>query len=225
MAQARPEIQTRVRLDLGKVHLELMYYVDENKNMQLAIEHFEWVLERSKEKEDLVEALNYKTQALLWKLATCPVPSFFDENQEFPLRTWAKGVATAYKNDATAVCYYAISSIWKTRDKSDDLALFELAWHLLRAKHQAPPPGFHYFYFLYSQYYCVFYARENKFRYLALLMSALEHLALFAESVTLKEVHIIQWYVAILASKILLTYSIGTKGRLSQFRRFFPNSS
>jgi hypothetical protein len=226
MAQARPEIQPRVRLQLGKVYLELMYYADRAKNVKMAIEYFEWVLERSKEKEELVEASNGKTQALWWDHVTGPVLFSF-EDDEFPLRRWATSIATRYKDDSMAVCHYALSSIWTRRERSNDLTWFDLAWGLLQAKHQAPPPGFHYFYFLYAHSYSNFNSQKNRwqFRDLSFLMSALEHLALFVTSVTLKDVNIIQRCVTVWPLRSLLTYSICTKDCLSQTRQILANSS
>jgi hypothetical protein len=227
MAQARPEVQTRVRLDLGKVYLELMYYADSTKNTQIAIEHFEWVLERSKKKEELVEASNYKTQALWWKHATGPTIPFSEVNGDFPLRMWAKSVATTYKDDTTAVCYYAMSSIWLNRVGSDDLTWLDLAWCLLRSRHQSPPPGFHY---IYSRYACT-YSRQKRrqngwqFRDLSFLVSALEHLTLFTATLTLKDMDMTDRCVIILIIETFMAYLTGTKIEPSLSARIWVNAS
>jgi hypothetical protein len=221
MAQARPEIRTQVRLDLGKVHLELMYYADGDKNAHLAIEQFEWVLERSKKKEELVDASNCKTQTLWWKHVTGPGSIFFAKSQEFPLRTWAKSVATIYKDDTTAVCYYAMSNYWICGARREDLTWFDMVWCLSRSRHQSPPPAFHFLYFVYARYFSNLNSQQDRcqFRDLSFLISALEHLTLFAETATLKDIDIIQRCVIIPIIETSIAYLNGTKVVLSPYAR------
>jgi hypothetical protein len=213
IAQARPDIQTQIQLGLGKVHLELMYYADKDQNAQTAIDQFEWVLKRSKEKEELVEASNYKTQALWWKHITGIEHLYFSEKEQFPLRNWAKSVATTYKDDATAVCYYAMSNYWVDGLRPDDFAWLDLAWCLLRSKRQSPPPGFHQFYFQYAYDYSFANRQQNswQFRDLSFLISALEHVNAFAATVVFKEILMLQRYVINLVMRTSETDSIFPK--------------
>jgi hypothetical protein len=207
IVQARVEIQNRLRLELGKVYLELMYYTDERKNAQLAIDCFESVLQKSKEEEEMREACNGKSQGWFWVLSTEEEPKFYDKNEEFPFRTWAKSVASTYQNDSTAVSYYALSNWWLRRVSREDVAWFTLAWSLLQAKHQPAPPTFHYRYISTIRFLAM-NEKEKRGRFMELpsLLSSLEHLALFAKTVNLKELYVIQRCVEFIFIQTSLNY-------------------
>ncbi|PVF90995.1 hypothetical protein CPB86DRAFT_878741 [Serendipita vermifera] len=195
LVQARPELETQLRLGLGRVYLELMCYVDEAQNAQLAIECFETIIKKSNEKEELVEASNGKSQAWWWKLISEGIHNIHEQNEDFLFRKWTKNVAVTYPDNGTAVGYYALSFKWMESTSKDELGWYHLAWTLLRFQRQPLPPGFHYFY-SHSSYvqYQVEQRKEPKamFANLPMLLSALEHRSLFASSTNLKEIYMIQ---------------------------------
>ncbi|PVF92597.1 hypothetical protein CPB86DRAFT_877750 [Serendipita vermifera] len=103
LAQPRSDLQTQLRLGLGKVYLELMYHVDAAGNAQSAIDCFEIVLKKSNDKEELLEASNGKSEGWWWKIVTTEEDhKLFKEDEEDPFRVWATNVATTYQNDTTA---------------------------------------------------------------------------------------------------------------------------
>jgi hypothetical protein len=189
-----------------------MYHDDEAKNIQMAIDHFEWVLEKSKEREELVNASNFKTQALWWRHAS-GANRLFTENEDFPLKTWAKRVATAYNEDPTAMCYYAMSNYWIKGWGTEKLVWLDLAWFLLRSKHQSPPPGFHQVYFQYTYACSSSGHRHNTWQLkdLSFLISALEHMAVFAATFSFKEAYMLQRYVLFPIMETSVTYPLGPK--------------
>jgi hypothetical protein len=103
-------MQRRLLLGLGKAYLELMYYIDEVKNAELAIDCFESVLKKSNVEEELMEASNGKSQGWLWKLAVEVERKHYDKNEDFPFRTWARSTASTYRSDPTVISYYVLSS-------------------------------------------------------------------------------------------------------------------
>jgi hypothetical protein len=176
------------------VYLELMYYTEEAKNAQLAIECFEAVLEKSKEKEQLIKASNGKSEGWWWKLVT-KKEAKDQGNQKKRFRTWTKNVATLYQDDLTAICYRSISLWWMKEACQEDFVWFHLARSLLRSKQTPVPPAFHYYSsrILFSS---PFIKEQRCFVDLPVLLSALEHLEIFVGTVTLKDLHMIQRFVA-----------------------------
>jgi hypothetical protein len=212
VVQAQTELQNRFRLELGKVYLELMYYDEESKNAQLAIDCFESVLHKSKDERERREASNGKSQGWFWMLVTEEGRKSYSRNEEFPFRKWAKSIASTYRDDATAVSYYLLSNWWLPVVLTEDVPWFQLAWSLFQGKRQAPPPVFHYrcFFTLFS----VVLGRKEKgrgFWDLPILLSALEHLALFAKTVTLKDFYIIYRLVKTIPNPISVAYRINPK--------------
>jgi hypothetical protein len=178
-----------------------MYYANEAENAQLARDCFEWVLEKSNEKEDLVKAVEGKAEAWFWQIATQENPQLFKEedDEEFPFRTWLKEVITADRGNVIAVCYFALAEWWVRRDKRKDLQWFHLAWSLLRAKDRSPPPAFHYCYFTVSDWIYDHTPDEDEaFEDLPILLSAVEHLELFISTVALKDMYMLQRFVTLL---------------------------
>jgi tetratricopeptide (TPR) repeat protein len=194
IAQARPEIQTQIRIGLGKVYLGLMYYTDEVKNAQLAIECFEWVLEKSKVKEELRDATNGKSQGWWWRITF--EKEHKPNDKELPFCTWAEDAAKSHRNDAVAVSYYALSRRWLLHASKleETLSWFRLAWSLLQLRRQSPPPGFHYVYYLIAYNYYDKNKHEENGQIIDLpnLLSALEHIDLLISTITLKELYTIQ---------------------------------
>jgi hypothetical protein len=208
VVQARPETQNQIRLRLGKIYLELMYYVDEADNAQSATDCFEAVLKKSNRKEELLEASNGKSQSWWWRIAVEEQPSP-KKGVEPPFLTWARSVATTYNDDALAIYYYALS-LWRYHDDSNEtVSWFHLTWTLLRLKCQSPPAGFHY---IYSQYFWIVHVMNSwdgeDFGYLPGLLSASEHIDLLAATVTLKDLYMIQRFVAISLISLCLIASI-----------------
>jgi hypothetical protein len=189
-----------------------MYYADEAENSQLAIDCFEIVLKKSNKKEKLLEASNCKSQAWFWRLTIDPKRKGFREH-EFPFRTWAKIVATTYRYDPTAVCYYALSSRWLIEYEGGELAWFHLAWTLLRTKNQPPPPGFYYIFFLFSFSPILLKLNEGKgeFGDLPILLSALERLEIFLTTMNLKDIYVVDRFVAIICIQAFMTDDIVTQ--------------
>jgi hypothetical protein len=188
-------MHTKLRMELGRVYLELMYYADEVKNAQLAIDCFEVVLEKSKESDQLVKASNSKTEALYWKFITEEPLRYPERNEESPLEIWTKDVAMTYQDDPTAMCYYALLQRTETWIKKEDLLWFHLAWSLVQRKNQPPPPSFHYMFSIFLNRY--YNDNEEKFGDLPILISSLEHFRAFAANTSLKELYIIQRFVAV----------------------------
>jgi hypothetical protein len=213
IVQTRPEHQAQLRLELGNVYLELMYYADEVENEQLAIDCFEWILKRFNQKKVTVEATNGKSQGWWWKLVTEGEPRFFKENEESPFRTWTKNMATAFRDDATSVCYYALSSWWIEGFKRDQLVWLQLAWTLLQSKRQSAPPAFYYIYvlILYSSYLKNKRGESGDFGDFPTLLSALQQVGLFSTTVTLKDIYMIQRCVMIHFIEASRTYHIDPK--------------
>ncbi|PVF95035.1 hypothetical protein CPB86DRAFT_788522 [Serendipita vermifera] len=194
LVQVRPEMQAQLRLGLGDVYLELMYYADQAENAQLAIDSFEVVLKVSNKKEELLNASNGKSQGWWWKLITEGRYEGFKQYEDFPFREWAKSVATTYPDNGVALAYRSLSFDWTLTSK-EGLSRYHLAWSLLRSKRQLPPPGFHCLYFLSLR---MQYLREETkekvdgFTNLSILLSAIEHLELFAANTSLKDIHAFQ---------------------------------
>ncbi|PVF92601.1 hypothetical protein CPB86DRAFT_829874 [Serendipita vermifera] len=180
LVHIRPELHAQLRLALGKVYLELMYYTNEVENARSAIECFEVVLKNSNKEEELIEASNGKSQGWWWKLATEETRKFYEEDEEFPFRAWTRSVATTYRKNGIAVCYYALSSVWIEGGGKNQLVWFHLAWSLLRSARQSPPPGFHYIYsrMLYLSHLRKSYPSDAAFGDLPILLSALEQLGM-----------------------------------------------
>ncbi|PVF92598.1 hypothetical protein CPB86DRAFT_877751 [Serendipita vermifera] len=185
-----PELQTQLRLELGKVYLELMCYSNEMDNAQLAIDCFEVVLKQSKEKDKLIEASNGKSQAWWWKLSA-PHESegsrtVFTEETGFPFREWTKTVSRTYREDAMAAYYHSLSVMWMTPVRKEHLIWSNLASSFLRLTHQSPPLGLHYIHPWMT--YCVFKNLSDEkrtcFENLPLLVSALEQFELFTATTT-----------------------------------------
>jgi hypothetical protein len=172
----------------------MMYHVDEVKNAQMAMDCFEWVIEQSWEREELLEASNGKSQGWWWKSA-------FEYRQEIRFRAWTKAVATTHQNDVESILYYALSHCSTRVDSNPEaLAWFQLAWTLLLSSNESPPLGFHYHYTLILQDH---YNTENqvarrKVTTLPILVSALEQFGLFISSITWKELYRIQKFVVII---------------------------
>ncbi|PVF92599.1 hypothetical protein CPB86DRAFT_877752 [Serendipita vermifera] len=190
----KPELQTQVRLELGKIYLELMYYSNEVENAQLAIDCFEVVLKQSGEKDKLIEASNGKSQAWWWKLISEGTHKPGKENEDFPFRVWTKSVATKYLDDGIAVGYHAISFKWMVLNTKEELGWYHLAWTLLQLKRQTPPLGFHPFYS--SSCYRRYCEEERKsgagFASLPPVLSSIEQRGFFALSTSPKEIYMIQ---------------------------------
>ncbi|PVF95036.1 hypothetical protein CPB86DRAFT_876015 [Serendipita vermifera] len=194
LAKARLELQNQLRLGLGKVYLELMYYTDEAENAQSAIDCFEVVLKKSNERQELIEASNGKSQGWWWKIAMEKNPKRYNEDEEYPFRVWVTNVATTYRNDVTAVCYYALSFLWMTESKRE-LTWFHIAWALLRSRNQSPPPGFHY---MYSQQLFISIPitstnADVRFEGVSLLLTALEHLRILSTTATFRDLYMVMW--------------------------------
>jgi hypothetical protein len=84
IVQARPELQARIRLQLGKIYLELMYYTNETRNGGLAIDCFERVLETSEDKAEILEASNGKSECLWWDFRVVKLQKLYRENEQHP---------------------------------------------------------------------------------------------------------------------------------------------
>jgi hypothetical protein len=199
LVYVRSELRTRIQLELGSVYLELMYYADEADNAQSAIEFFELVLEKSNEREELIRASNGKSEGWWWRLVVEGKHNVFEKTEDFPFRTWARDVATAYRDNEVSVCYYAMSTLWMQEVGKEDLVWLHLAWTFLQSRHQSPPPGFQYFYFSIITMYHIAKNRMGhmEFEDLPMLLAALEHFGLFMATTSLREVYVIQRYVAV----------------------------
>jgi hypothetical protein len=222
MIQASPEIHTRIRLQLGVTYSELMYYVEEAENAQLAIDCFEWVLERSKEKEELTKASDGKAQAWFWKLTAQEKTNIFAKDEDFPFRMWLKSAIMLDRDNVTAICYRALSGRWISGDLKADLVWFHLASSLLRAKNRPSPPGFYYRYSssLYTFASTKSQVEDGRFMDLPTLLSALEYLELFVSRVTLKDLYVIQRLVMIHSSLLLLLKMLNQSIRIIDWRGF-----
>ncbi|PVF95032.1 hypothetical protein CPB86DRAFT_608484 [Serendipita vermifera] len=196
-----------------------MYYTDEIKNAQLAVDSFEVVLERSKEKEELVEASNGKTQGWWWKLVTEGKHKLDEQNEDFPLHKWTKSVAAAYPDNGIAVAYHAMSFRWRAIIREES-AWCHLAWRILRIQQQTPPPVFH---LLSSRALSDQYIQEDsndimpRFENIPMLLSATEHLELFATTTSLKDVYIFQ-RVGKSQPRVILIFSTRRNGPLGERR-------
>ncbi|PVF95033.1 hypothetical protein CPB86DRAFT_608448 [Serendipita vermifera] len=184
LVQAQPDIQSRLRMGLGKAYLELMYYDDEVENAQLAIDSFEVVLKKSKEKTELVDASNGKTEGWWWKLITEGKYKLEQQDEDFPFRQWTKNIATTYPDSGVAAAYHAMSFKWISPTSRGELAWYHLAWTLLRGQRRSPPTGFHFLSYrsLYDRHAIEANNKpESGFENLPMLLLALEHLKFLIE--------------------------------------------
>jgi hypothetical protein len=188
-----------------------MFYADQVKNAQLAIECFEWVLERSTEKEDLLEASKGKSQGLFWMLPFDETKPLSVEKQSL-LQTWTKSVATTYQDDAIAVSHYALSLQWHPQATMEQPMWFQLAWSLLRRKCQSPPPGFHFNYFESLSALSTSKLREGTgLEALQGFLLALEQFELFMKTVDWKEIDITRRFVVASFTLVDVTNHTGSQ--------------
>jgi hypothetical protein len=171
-----------------------MWYADGVQNAQLAIDCFESVLKNSQDREVLIRASNGKSQGWWWKILSKGGQVLHQENEEPLFYTWAKSIALTYRNDATAISYYALSHLLTSGSiNEEELVWFQAAWTFLRLNHQTPPPGFLYFYFSFlNEPQAIRGVLNVEIRDLPSVLSSLEPFRLFVETVTLKDLYTIQ---------------------------------
>ncbi|PVF92602.1 hypothetical protein CPB86DRAFT_829875 [Serendipita vermifera] len=186
--------QVHLRLRLGKAYSELMYYEQEEKNAQCAIDNFEIFLENSQQEEERLEASNGKSRALFWMhvIKRDEVLLSPEDEDEDPFREWAEDVSRRYPKDATATFYYSASNLWAKEAEKVYQVWFNLAWSLYQVSLHQPPPEFHILYSLAVYWY--FEPREDQIEFsdLPAITMGLEQLSLFAANINSKIIHIVQ---------------------------------
>jgi hypothetical protein len=195
LLHVQSEQQLQLRLRLGKVYSELMYFEEEEKHAQCAIDSFDIVLEKSHQEEERREASNGKSRAWFWICAITRDGELLSDTIQSPFQVWAQHVATRYPEDPVAMFYFAASHLWKEVDTKEHQVWFNLAWGLFQINSQQPPPEFHIFYSLSVYWYFQSGSRQPNFLDLPAITMAMEQFSLFIENADLKTIHIVQRFV------------------------------